>query len=92
MRKIFLSCMAICVATGIMAQGQGQGQRGGGGAPTGGNTGATTGASSATTDARLAAYNIPFNPDQTVTSEHEVTIKGTKVPYKTTAGMHACMG
>jgi carboxypeptidase C (cathepsin A) len=87
MRKIFLSCMAICVATGIMAQGQGQGQRGGGGAPTGGNTGATTGASSASTDARLAAYNIPFNPDQTVTSEHEVTIKGAKVPYKTTAGM-----
>ncbi len=87
MRKIFLSCLAICAATSIIAQG-GQGQRGGGGAPTGGNAGgASTTTSSGNTDARLATYNIPFNPDQTVTSEHEVTIKGTKVPYKTTAGM-----
>lgn len=31
--------------------------------------------------------NIPFNPDQSVTADHEVTIKGVKVPYKTTAGM-----
>jgi carboxypeptidase C (cathepsin A) len=31
--------------------------------------------------------NIPFNPDQQITADHEVTIKGVKVPYKTVTGM-----
>ena len=31
--------------------------------------------------------NIPFNPDQQITAEHEATIKGVKVPYKTVTGM-----
>jgi carboxypeptidase C (cathepsin A) len=89
MRKIFLSGMAICIAAGTMAQGGGGGNRGGGGGGQfGGAPAATSGIASATPtqDARTAAFNIPFNPDQTVVSEHEVTIKGTKVPYKATAG------
>jgi carboxypeptidase C (cathepsin A) len=83
MKKTFLACMAICIATGVMAQ------RPGGGGTTGGNTGGAAAPSTAggTTDPRMAQYNIPFNPDQTVTSEHEVTIKGAKIPYKTIAGM-----
>lgn len=31
--------------------------------------------------------NIPFNPDHAITADHEITIKGLKVPYKTTTGM-----
>jgi carboxypeptidase C (cathepsin A) len=31
--------------------------------------------------------NIPFNPDHYVSADHEITIKGTKVPYKTVTGM-----
>ena len=31
--------------------------------------------------------NIPFNPDQQITADHETTIKGVKVPYKTVTGM-----
>ena len=81
MRKILVTSLTLCITAGIMAQAQGQR---GGGAPTAG-TGTT--ASSATQDPKTVVYNIPFNPDQTVTSEHEVTIKGTKVPYKTIAGM-----
>jgi carboxypeptidase C (cathepsin A) len=82
MKKTFLACMAICIATGVMAQ------RPGGGGATGGNTGGAAAPSTAggSSDSRMAQYNIPFNPDQTVTSEHEVTIKGTKIPYKTIAG------
>ncbi len=38
-------------------------------------------------EARPNPANIPFNPDQSVTADHEVTIKGVKVPYKTTTGM-----
>ena len=86
MKKTFLACLAICIVTGTMAQRPGGGAGTGGG---GGNAGGAAPASTAggTTDPRMAVYNIPFNPDQTVTSEHEVTIKGTKVPYKTIAGM-----
>lgn len=88
MRKIFLSCMALCAVAGSMAQGGGQGRGAGGGERPG--AGANAGGistASPTQDARTASFNIPFNPDQTVTSEHEVTIKGTRVPYKTVAGM-----
>ena len=38
-------------------------------------------------DTKAAANNIPFNPDATVVSDHEITIKGVRVPYKSTAGM-----
>jgi carboxypeptidase C (cathepsin A) len=88
MRKIFLSGMAMCIAAGTLAQGGGNRGGGGGGGQFGGAPAATSGISTATPtqDARTAAFNIPFNPDQTVVSEHEVTIKGTKVPYKATAG------
>ncbi len=84
MRKICLSSLALCMTAGIMAQAQGQR---GGGAPQGTGVVSATTISASTQDAKNATYNIPFNPDKTVTSEHEVTIKGTKVPYKTTAGM-----
>ena len=43
--------------------------------------------SSPAAEARPNPANIPFNPDQSVTADHEVTIKGVKVPYKTTTGM-----
>jgi carboxypeptidase C (cathepsin A) len=82
MRKYMLAGMALCMATGILAQ-----RPQGGGAGTGAPPSGTGSSSAAPQDARTAAYNIPFNPESTVTSEHEVTIKGTRVPYKTTAGM-----
>lgn len=31
--------------------------------------------------------NIPFNPDYYISADHEITIKGAKVPYKTVTGM-----
>lgn len=44
-------------------------------------------ASSAAPEAKPNPANIPFNPDQYVMADHEITIKGVKVPYKTTTGM-----
>ena len=77
MKKILLGCIALSIATGIMAQ-----------RPTGPTTGATNTAasSSAAADPKMASFNIPFNPDATVSSEHEATIKGVRVPYKATVG------
>lgn len=34
-----------------------------------------------------SANDIPFNPDQSVTADHEITIRGVKFPYKTITGM-----
>jgi carboxypeptidase C (cathepsin A) len=36
--------------------------------------------------AKVSPANLVFNPDWQVVTEHEVTIKGQRVPYKTTAG------
>lgn len=36
--------------------------------------------------AKASPANLVFNPDWQVVTEHEVTIKGQRVPYKTTAG------
>ncbi|GAO41359.1 peptidase S10 family protein [Flavihumibacter petaseus NBRC 106054] len=36
--------------------------------------------------ATSSGTDIPFNPDTQITTDHEVTIKGQKVPYKATAG------
>ena len=44
-------------------------------------------AAAPSSDSKVSANNIPFNPDATVASDHEVTIKGVRVPYKATAGM-----
>ncbi|MFN8345697.1 MAG: carboxypeptidase [Spirosomataceae bacterium] len=44
-------------------------------------------APAATPKEEKAAESIPFNPDSYVTTEHEVTVKGQRVPYKTTTGM-----
>jgi hypothetical protein len=41
----------------------------------------------AAADAKPNPANIPFNPDQSISADHEVTIKGARVPYKTTTGM-----
>ena len=41
----------------------------------------------AAADVKPNPANIPFNPDQSITADHEVTIKGAKVPYKTITGM-----
>lgn len=46
-----------------------------------------TAAPAPTSDNKQVSNNIPFNPDASVTSDHEITIKGVRVPYKTTAGM-----
>ncbi len=74
MKKIILVCLGFGMMTVGMAQKP--------------NTGAQTGkGGAAATDAKNAVYNIPFNPEEVVTSDHEVTIKGNKVPYKTTTGM-----
>lgn len=81
MRKLILAWAAFCIAAGGAVA-----QRNGGGNG-GNNAGGATPASSGSADPRMAQYNIPFNPDFTVTGEHEATIKGNKVPYKTTAGM-----
>jgi carboxypeptidase C (cathepsin A) len=80
MKKVLFSFLLFYITTGTIAQRS----NGGGGVGNTGNTGTT---SPATMDPKLAQYNIPFNPESTVTSDHEVTIKGNKVPYKTTAGM-----
>jgi len=83
MRKILLSALVLPLTASLLAQGQGP--RTNGGAPTLGAISTT--AAPTVQDAKTTNYNIPFNPDQTVSSEHEVTIKGTKVPYKTVTGM-----
>jgi carboxypeptidase C (cathepsin A) len=91
MRKTVLSLFALCITIGLFAQRP----QGAGNFP-GGNTGGaaasqrpqgSTTTSTTSTGPSTAIWNIPFNPDATVTSEHEVTIKGTRIPYKTTAGM-----
>jgi carboxypeptidase C (cathepsin A) len=91
MRKTVLSLFALCITIGLSAQRP----QGAGNFP-GGNTGGTatgqrpqgsTTTSTASASPSTTIWNIPFNPDATVTSEHEVTIKGNKIPYKTTAGM-----
>jgi hypothetical protein len=41
----------------------------------------------AAVEPKAGSNNIPFNPDQQIIAEHEVTIKGVKVPYKTVTGM-----
>lgn len=80
MKKIILVVASVCMVAGTMAQRQGSGSQSNGG----GNNGT---AASGSTDPKFAMYNIPFKPDEVITSDHEVTIKGNKVPYKTTTGM-----
>jgi carboxypeptidase C (cathepsin A) len=40
----------------------------------------------ASRDEKPSPTNLVFNPESSVTTTHEVTIKGQKVPYKATAG------
>jgi carboxypeptidase C (cathepsin A) len=80
MKKVLLSTLAICISAGIMSQGQ-RSAPPAGAAPT-----AAPSASSTPQDAKAAGFNIPFNPDASSTIEREVTIKGSKVPYKATTG------
>jgi carboxypeptidase C (cathepsin A) len=35
---------------------------------------------------KSSAPGLIFNPDATVVTDHDVTIKGQRIPYKTTAG------
>ncbi len=87
MKKIYLTCMAVAIAAALTAQPapvQSSNVAGGGITVT---NSVSTAPQSGASDAKNATYNIPFNPESTITSEHEVTIKGNKVPYKTTAGM-----
>ena len=39
------------------------------------------------TEQKATNNNIPFNPDYYISADHEITIKGAKVPYKTVTGM-----
>lgn len=43
--------------------------------------------SQAAVEQKSTNNNIPFNPDHYISADHEITIKGTKVPYKTVTGM-----
>ena len=43
--------------------------------------------SAVATEQKTTNNNIPFNPDHYVSADHEITIKGAKVPYKTVTGM-----
>jgi hypothetical protein len=43
--------------------------------------------SQAAVEQKATNNNIPFNPDHYVSADHEITIKGTRVPYKTVTGM-----
>ncbi|RYY29191.1 MAG: carboxypeptidase [Chitinophagaceae bacterium] len=40
----------------------------------------------ASREEKPSANNLVFNPESSVTTTHEVTIKGQKIPYKATAG------
>ncbi|MEN9371799.1 MAG: hypothetical protein RL152_314 [Bacteroidota bacterium] len=43
--------------------------------------------SAVATEQKATNNNIPFNPDYYISADHEITIKGAKVPYKTVTGM-----
>ncbi|MEY3060144.1 MAG: hypothetical protein RL000_1496 [Bacteroidota bacterium] len=47
----------------------------------------TSAPSVVTTEQKATNNNIPFNPDYYISADHEITIKGAKVPYKTVTGM-----
>lgn len=78
MKKIITSVLCLCFGSIGFAQYTEKPNT----ANTSVNITATTGAEN-----KLPSSNIPFNPDATVSSDHEVTIKGVRVPYKATAGM-----
>ena len=46
-----------------------------------------TAQSQVTVEQKATNNNIPFNPDYYVSADHEITIEGAKVPYKTVTGM-----
>lgn len=74
MKKMILVCLTLGMVAVSIAQMS--------------NTGTQSDKSGTTaTDAKNAIYNIPFNPESVVSTDHEVTIKGTKVPYKAITGM-----
>lgn len=75
MKKSIL-VLSLFLSTGIIAQ---QRQA----APTGTPTTATT----AGVEQKATNNNIPFNPDHYVSADHEIIIKGVRVPYKTVTGM-----
>lgn len=47
----------------------------------------TSTVSTAAVEQKTTNNNIPFNPDYYISADHEITIKGAKVPYKTVTGM-----
>jgi carboxypeptidase C (cathepsin A) len=50
-------------------------------------TAPTSAPSQVAVEQKATNNNIPFNPDHYVSADHEITIKGAKVPYKTVTGM-----
>lgn len=50
-------------------------------------TAPATAPSTVAAENKASNNNIPFNPDHYVSADHEITIKGAKVPYKTVTGM-----
>ncbi|MFD2919234.1 S10 family peptidase [Terrimonas rubra] len=82
MRKIALLLpVAALVCSSLFAQPRSQG----GGAPGGAAPAAAT-PQAAPREEKKQSSDIPFNPDATSSSNHEVTIKGQRVPYKATVG------
>ncbi|MET0298736.1 MAG: carboxypeptidase [Flavitalea sp.] len=87
MKKICPLVLLIALSAGVNAQQRGPRNAGG---PAGAPPAATSAApASAATPAKVekpTATDIPFNPESTVVTTHEVTIKGQRVPYRATAG------
>lgn len=86
MKKICPLVLLIALSAGV--NGQQRGPRNAGG-PSGATPAPVAAPASAATPAKVekpTATDIPFNPESTVVTNHEVTIKGQRVPYKATAG------
>lgn len=92
MRRIFLLLGISLITTASFSQqrqqggGNAQGRPGGPSATPAAGAPATTTASTPPRDVKPQASDINFNPDATVVSNHELTIKGQRVPYKATVG------
>lgn len=80
MKKTTYTLFALCACLSLQAQRQG-GQRQG--PPP---TPATATTTTTTREEKTPVINHLFDPDFTITADHEVTIKGQLVPYKTRTG------
>jgi carboxypeptidase C (cathepsin A) len=82
MRKFCPLVLALILASSLNAQ-QRQARPPAADAPV---SATPTPAAPASRDEKASPANLVFNPESSVTTTHEVTIKGQKIPYKATAG------